>query len=155
MSSRKCSLWLLCCWGLLLSAGCGEIRPQTYPVRGTVRFADGTPVAVGMVEFLPSSGRPSARAKISRDGHFVLGTYGNDDGAISGKHQVLVIQHFSGNTPQDADHQHEGENGVVDLRFSHPETSPLSVTVDERENEVALRVERSPFPSGRTRRGQP
>jgi hypothetical protein len=154
MSSHKCSLWLVC-WGLLLCAGCSDGRPKTFPVRGTVNFADGTPVAVGTVEFLPSSGGPSARAKISRDGHFVLGTYDDDDGAIPGKHQVLVVQHFAGHVPQGADHQHEGEGGVVDLRFSQAETSPLSVTVEERKNDVTLRVERSQLPTRHARRGQP
>jgi hypothetical protein len=155
MSFRKCSFGLICCWGLLLSMGCGESRPQTYPVRGTVSFADGMPVAVGTVEFLPSSGGPSARAKIDSGGHFVLGTYAADDGAIPGKHQVLVIQHFSGSMSHSADHQHEGEGGVVDLRFSQPETSPLSVTVADRDNDVKLRVQRSQISSGQKRLSQP
>lgn len=132
---------------LILLAGCGDSRPQTFPVSGTVQFGDGTPVRFGIIEFIPEASGPSARGKIDQLGRFVLGTYTNDDGAVAGRHGVVIVQHFSPGAlpPGDDAHQssHSDESSVVDIRFSQLGLSPLAATIKEETNEVKLRVERA------------
>jgi hypothetical protein len=65
------------------------------PVRGKVTF-DGQPVQGGVITFRPvaaqadaarEAGKP-ASAEVGNDGTFVLSTYGSQDGAVVGRHQV-------------------------------------------------------------------
>src|SRR5687768_12763016 len=79
---------------IALAGGCGDGRPATFPVQGTVRFQSGEPVPVGVVEFRSKSDGRIAKGKINQQGRFTVGTFTNDDGAVAGEHQVLVIQHF-------------------------------------------------------------
>ncbi|QEG35213.1 hypothetical protein [Bythopirellula goksoeyrii] len=151
-----------CFLSLLLLSGCGDSRPSTFPVVGTVEFADGTPVRFGVIEFIPEKSGPSARGKIDQQGRFVLGTFTNDDGAVAGRHGVVIVQHFSSGAVPPGDHTHESshteESSVVDIRFSQLGLSPLSATIEEENNEVNLRVERASsqgVQSGSPRRSQP
>jgi hypothetical protein len=127
--------------------GCGKARTPTYPVSGTIQFGDGLPVRFGMVEFIPEAEGPSARGKIDATGRFVLGTFEASDGAVAGRHQVIVVQHITSDIAPPADHAHKSDaeepSAMVDLRYSQLETSPLSATVEEGPNEVRLRVQRS------------
>jgi hypothetical protein len=139
------------CVALVLSGalllGCGESRTPTYPVSGIVEFGDLTPVRSGVVEFIPTVPGPSARGKIDSQGHFVLGTFSENDGAIAGRHQVIVVQHVTGGAIPPADHVHDGDHadqlGMVDVRYSQLATTPLTATVEERPKKVRLRVERT------------
>jgi hypothetical protein len=79
---------------ILLSTGCGSQVPKTYPVQGRVVTENGKPIEMGSVEFR-SEGKESriiARGKIKPDGSFSLSTFGNDDGAVAGKHDVIIQQ---------------------------------------------------------------
>ncbi len=133
---------------MLFLAGCGDSRPSTYPVAGTVEFGDGTPVRFGIVEFIPEESGPSARGKIDQQGRFRLGTFTQDDGAIAGRHGIIIVQHFSAGpfpSGEDTDHiSHAEDSTVVDFRFSQLDLSPLTATVKEESNQVKLRVERAP-----------
>jgi hypothetical protein len=73
--------------------GCSRGPAPTYPTKGRVVFADKSPLAGGNIEFAPQSGqiRTSARGVIGDDGTFVLTTFREGDGAIEGKHRVLII----------------------------------------------------------------
>lgn len=73
-------------------SGCGE-NSDRAPVVGTVTF-EGQPVTGGTLTFVPmvagqhdKSGKP-ATGTIQMDGHFVLGTDTEDDGAIIANHTV-------------------------------------------------------------------
>jgi hypothetical protein len=74
--------------------GCGS-KISTYPVTGTVRFEDGSPVPVAAVEFRHEESGLSARTKVDATGAFSLGTFATDDGALAGNYQVIVTQYFS------------------------------------------------------------
>lgn len=130
---------------LVILTGCGDTRPATYLVRGTVEFGDGSPLTVGFVEFIPETTGPSARGKLDSRGQFMLGTFETADGAIAGDYRVVVVQHFTATTAQSGDHDHasEGVSMVVDRRYSMHEATPLSATVKPQENKVRLRVERA------------
>lgn len=149
-------------WGiipaLLVIAGCGESRPATFPVSGTIAFADGQPVRFGTVQFLPDNPGPSARGLLDTNGRFELGTFTKDDGAIPGGHRVIITQHVSapsGKVIKHSDaHAADDESSLVDIRYTQYEVSPLTATVEERDNQVKLRVERPQNPN-RNKTSQP
>lgn len=131
---------------LLMVVGCGDSRPSTYPVTGRIVFADGQPVRFGTVQFLPDKRGPSARGKLDQAGQFKLGTFAIDDGAIAGKHRVIITQHVSAPggkvTKHSMEHGTEEESSLVDVRYTQFELSPLTATVKEGANQVTLRVVR-------------
>lgn len=87
MKINPTSLGLLCLFVLI--AGCSSKSPfDTAPVTGKVLYK-GKPLPYGNINFRPKSGSP-AFAPIGSDGTFTLSTYGNSDGAIVGKHDVLI-----------------------------------------------------------------
>jgi hypothetical protein len=130
--------------------GCGPDHPPTYPVGGKVVFADGKPLTTGGVVLLESvvtEGLPvNARGLINADGTFKLTTFDDGDGAVAGKHRMLV-------RPQrDADdYLKRGiiPRPIINPRFERYETSGLEFTVEEGNNEFTVVVEP---PTGRWRR---
>ena len=74
-------------------SGCSHGPVPTYPAKGRVIFPDKSPLAGGNIEFAPQAGeiKASARGVIGEDGHFVLTTFRDGDGAIEGQHRVLII----------------------------------------------------------------
>ena len=75
---------------LLPLAGCGPKRPPLAKVEGTVTYK-GKPVVGAAIAFLPEQqGLMSGRGKTDDKGHYVLETYDPGDGAIVGKHQVVL-----------------------------------------------------------------
>lgn len=132
---------------LLVAAGCGDARLKTYPVTGVVQFEDGQPVPSGVIEFRASGSAPVARAKIGHDGSFTLGTFTADDGAVAGRHQVIVVQHaMIESAANDPEHSYEHgahQTTLVDPAFSSYETSGLSADVKpEAENPQTVKVRR-------------
>ena len=132
---------------LLVAAGCGDARVKTYPVTGVVQFEDGQPVPSGVIEFRASGSAPVARAKIGRDGSFTLGTFTAADGAVAGRHQVIVVQHAmiesAANDPEHSSEHGAHQTTLVDPAFSSYETSGLSADVKpEAENQHTVKVRR-------------
>ena len=84
--------WLL----LLGTIGCGS---SLRPARGTVTYADGSPVTEGFVVFeSKDQEKPiTARGEIRSDGTFELGTFKPGDGAMPGKYRALVAPKFDPN----------------------------------------------------------
>jgi hypothetical protein len=80
----------------MLSAGCGGADDfETAHVRGTVA-CNGKPLTMGIVSFQPISpnGKMAGKAGyglIQGDGSFVVSTYGTEDGAVVGRHKVMVL----------------------------------------------------------------
>jgi hypothetical protein len=162
ISGRQSAWWqriALCVASYVLCtlAGCGDSRPATYPVQGTVKFTDGDPVPVGIVEFRAKTTGEKARGKLDPHGRFSLKTFGDKDGALPGEHQVVVIQHFdphvwkTGKVPGDAvmpegeHHEHDHPAEIVDRRYAAYNTSPLMATVKpQEENVVVLEVKSAP-----------
>jgi hypothetical protein len=123
-------------WGLAISlvaavAGCGASK-KTFPVAGTVKFADGNALAGGNVEFSSEAVETkglNARGVIEADGSFKLKTWidGKDrDGAVPGRHRVAVIP-----PPLDRplNMQEEFPASPVNDRFRSYEKSGLEFTV--------------------------
>ena len=136
--------WLITVLTLVSAAGCGPQRPAaTYRVSGKVVFADGTPLATGGTILLESvDGQPAynARGAIQDDGTFRLSTFDEGDGAVAGKHRVIVIAKRDA-----ADWVERGivPRPVIDPRFEDYETSALGFTVEPDGNdEFTVTVER-------------
>lgn len=71
-------------------AGCRR-GPAVVPVSGTVEV-DGTPLTSGAITVVPDHGR-AATGTIGKDGRFTLSTFVPGDGALLGRHRVVVIAH--------------------------------------------------------------
>lgn len=138
---------------LLATSGCGDGRPATYPVSGTVRFEDGEPVRFGSVEFRDSQRHTIARGQLDPQGRFSLATFAANDGATEGRHRVVVVQLFRPDQPlappegvyeRPGEHaHHRALQGMVDPAFASYETSPLTADVRAKtNNEIALSVRR-------------
>ncbi|MBL8890599.1 MAG: carboxypeptidase regulatory-like domain-containing protein [Planctomycetaceae bacterium] len=123
--------------------GCGSGQ-STHIVKGKVVFSDGTPVQFGDVETLSVEHRINARGKIEKDGTFTLTTYEENDGAVAGEHQVVIIQ-MTG-TPMMAaaklgpiQHTHGHDTGA---KYRSYDTSGLKFTVEPgKVNEVTFTLD--------------
>ena len=111
--------------GIVLASGCGA-KLQTYPVAGSVRFSDGKPLPGAIVSFRSvDGGKPTtARGRTDSDGRFRLTTIKSDDGAVLGKHQVLVAVPVVESDGPFA-------RPRLDHRFSDYSTSGLEFSVSE------------------------
>lgn len=86
---RRCAVVAILAAVCATAAGCTSSHQlDTAPASGTVTL-DGKPLSAGSVVLLPERGR-SASGSLSNDGIFTLSTYGDGDGAILGKHKVVV-----------------------------------------------------------------
>lgn len=138
-------------------AGCQEGREATHPVRGLVRFSDGTPVRFGTVEFRSEKNGRIARGVLDQRGRFTLGTFDAADGAVAGAHQVIVVQlappelldrRPRGELADPETHAEHEHDGLIDPEFSQYSTTPLTANVSQDEsNQVDLVVE--PLRTGR------
>lgn len=136
------SLWAVL---LLVSAGCGSRHPQTVPVSGLVAFADGTPVRGGRIEFESEQGGINARGTLNNEGEFHLSTFNDGDGAVVGRHRVIVQQSVSpyAGTVGKAKHGPHGPPPTkIPTRYGDYRTSPLTadVTTDPKKR-IVLQLE--------------
>ena len=122
---------------LAMIAGCGDGIPRRYPVSGTVKFPDGEPVRTGIVEFLSEDRKFSATGYIDRSGSFQLTTVKNNDGAVLGKHSVIIKQFILMEAGSDVVHDH---GRIVDERYAKYENELLHVTIGRQSNIVEFEV---------------
>ncbi len=114
-------------------------QPRTYPVSGKVRFKSGGDVHVGTVEFKSKEHQIQARGQIQSDGRFTLTTFNENDGAIAGMHDCVVVQFvmaegITGHPPSTI--------GVVDPRYASYSTSRLKAEIfADKKNEIILEVD--------------
>lgn len=125
---------------LIGPGGCGS--KNMYPVEGKILFGDGQPaieLAGGFVTFEPlDGGVTSARGQIKKDGTFRLGTQAAADGASVGHYRVLVTPPavvIPESMPQPPP--------IIDARYRNPKTSGLEATVERKNNQISLTLERA------------
>jgi hypothetical protein len=111
--------------------GCGNKQLPVAPAKGQV-FYQGKPLEFGSVMFQSVEG-PPARGVILPDGTFQLSTYGANDGAVVGQHQVRIAC-FTSQRPSNGDPAaRKGEVGVgsslIPSKYSNFDTSDLRVEV--------------------------
>ena len=144
---RRCFLTQLTLLTLVFCcAGCGSKHTPTYPLSGKVVFEDGTPLGSGGIVLFESMAtennlKLNARGMIQPDDTFEMTTFEDGDGAVAGKHRVLVRAK--------RDQREYIESGiaprpVIDERFERYETSGLEFTVEQGNNEYKIVVRRPP-----------
>ena len=72
---------ILIAFSILIVAGCGDSGPKMARVEGTVTY-DGKPLSAATIIFTPESGARMGEGGTDEQGHYYLGTYKIDDGAI-------------------------------------------------------------------------
>jgi hypothetical protein len=127
---------------MLFLSGCGPQNMPTYPVQGKVVFPDGKPLNQGWVSFrcLDVERPPSSKGQIQPDGTFVLTTFQQGDGAIEGRHQVLINVPIS---PERDDYKGGPPPAPpIDGKYANYNTSGLEFTVstDPEKNKFELQV---------------
>jgi hypothetical protein len=129
--SRLSLLTCLIGCGCLLASGCGDGFPQRYPVSGTIRFADGSPVKTGTIELGGNGSRWTASGEIQRDGSFVLTTVKPGDGAVPGEYKIVIRQMVLAYLKAEGGHDH---GKLVADRYRDYKTTDLKATVQAGEN---------------------
>jgi hypothetical protein len=128
------------------AAGCGG--PRTLPVSGSVRLADGSPVAGATVVFESSQLRLSPSGTTDAAGRFTLTAFERDDGAPAGTYAIAV------HPPLAADSSQEQPPSPFADRYLSATTSGLSFTVsaDAAPCDLVLDGPASPPAAARPRR---
>lgn len=132
----------------LAAGGClGDQNPfEMAAVSGKLTYADGSPISAGyvMVRFIPDGIAPvgqkwpkPAEGKLQADGSFSeVSTFRFGDGAIVGRHKVIVEAYNENGSPRPAG---------IPARYRDPAQSPWTVEVkQDGPNQFHLRVEKSP-----------
>ena len=120
------------------AGGCNS-RPATYPVQGKVAWKEGGDAKelVGHTVTLESEdGKTSGSGTIQADGTFTIGTFGEKDGALAGRHRVVL-------TPPELPEDTFPPPPLIPGRYGSFENSGLTVEVKPEKNSVLLEVERS------------
>jgi hypothetical protein len=112
------------------------------PIRGTVSF-QGESLKAGTVLYVPQGpGGRQARGDIQPDGSFRLTTLRKKDGAQKGAYNIIVIAMapHPGEPPSREEIEAAGgmirREYVIPEKFTSPETSGLSDTVDDNHSGV-------------------
>ena len=120
--------------------GCSD-RPRTYPTGGVVVLRDGEPLRDGRVEVRSTEQPYTARGAIGQDGSFQLTTFELNDGAIAGRHEVLIVQRFGYEVEDVEKHrQHASSIRRLDQKYSRYETSGLTFRVEPEADNTQLRL---------------
>ena len=115
-------------------AGCGGGQPERARVTGTVSL-DGQPLETGAVIFTPESGR-AATGEIGPDGSYALGTYGQRDGALPGRHQVAVIAREEASSQERGPMRTAVGRSLIPEHYGNAATSGLAFDVKAGEKNV-------------------
>lgn len=116
--------WLLLI--MLLVAGCGQPRPPTVRVTGTVTYR-GSPVSAADINFIPRDGRP-ASGRTDNQGQFTLTTFVPGDGVLLGEHIVTIGKQEPKNVNDEGPYVDYVD--VLPAKYADIKASPLRATVD-------------------------
>jgi hypothetical protein len=128
---------------LLTAAGCSSSGSGIYPVEGVVVYADDGSPATGLkgctVEFeaigaTPDGKKATASGEIDAEGKFRLTTRRANDGAVAGRHKVLIATPSSGG--------HTQPKAPIGKKYESFETSGLEATVKPEPNTITLKIDR-------------
>ncbi|MBL6704887.1 MAG: carboxypeptidase regulatory-like domain-containing protein [Planctomycetaceae bacterium] len=128
-----------------ITIGCGDENLPTYPVEGMVIFSDATPVRGGTIELQSVDHRINAVGQIDSQGKFQVTTFAKNDGAVAGRHKVVIIQ-FNIVEEYSQQHRHHAHsNSAVARKHASYDTSGLEIHVQANaKNDCRIVVEREP-----------
>jgi len=123
---------------LCILAGCGG---KTVPINGRATFKDGSDVSVLQgyeVNLQAEGGGASSYGTIQADGTFQISTFGQNDGAVPGKHRATVT------SPASPDPDKPPPKPAIPPKYGAFETSGLTVEVQPGQTDLLLELERAP-----------
>jgi hypothetical protein len=100
---------------------------------------NGEPLQIGSLLFVPVGGGPSSEGNIDRNGNYRMGTYTTVDGAVLGKHQVMITAFTSmgGNgLPEDSIKGDSAPVSIIPEKYGDLAKSGLEIEVKEGQNNV-------------------
>jgi hypothetical protein len=125
---RSCGLFVL-----LLASGCGDGN-GLVPVTGTVKFADGAPLAfeAGNVSFVPSGSQKPASGAVDQTCSFAMTTAAPNDGVQPGNYKVVVQlwKNYRDLVP------------AIPESYGNAATTPLEATVDADHSHFDFLIEK-------------
>lgn len=130
---------VVCLFLVALLSGCsGGGEFPTSPVKGKVTYK-GKALPTGTVMFVPDSG-PPAYGNIDKEGNYTLGTYGEKDGAVMGKHKVSITA-----LEEMGDVLPEARSGtppsLIPDKYSNIDNSGLTFEVKSGDNEANFELQ--------------
>jgi hypothetical protein len=126
--------------------GCSKTREPTYPVHGVVTLQGKTPsggtILFESVEPGASGKRYGARGKIEPNGQYQLSTFGDNDGAVAGKHRVAVLpeQIILGDPPSPEDKKRADAILQIPPKYQSTDTSNRTYEVKPGENTINVEL---------------
>ncbi len=141
-----------------IAIGCSSDNLTTHSLHGQLKFPDGTSPKFGTLALYNAEHKVNARGEVNPDGSFTVETYAPNDGAVAGRHAVVIIQFMSnplsakrevlieiedadGETDHDHDHDHE-QADMVHLKYADYRTSGLTIQVEPGSNQVTLEIQK-------------
>ena len=121
----------------MIAAGCSG---KTAAVNGRVKFKDGGDVSVlagHTVMFQAEADRISASGDVEPDGSFKVSTYGHNDGAVPGRHQVAI-------SPPPPPPDSPPPKPILPKKYNDFGTSDLTIDIKPGANTIELELERAP-----------
>jgi hypothetical protein len=115
----------------VLASGCG--KPGTVPTAqatGVVKL-NGQPLKGVIVGFVPEHGRPG-QGTTDASGRFAISTFTSQDGAVAGKHKVVVAEPpkaAPGSKVEEEAAAAKGGGSRVPAEYSDAAKTPLEATV--------------------------
>jgi hypothetical protein len=106
---------------------------QPYPVHGTIKFKDGSPLKGGVVYFTPTEAKVGKKVRyevsglVDAQGHFKAGLHGTDAGAPAGDYKVTF-------KPREALELRGSNSNRIPRKYQEDWETPVTVTVKEGEN---------------------
>jgi len=120
--------------GLCTAAGCSGGGRPVGRVSGIVTYG-GKPVPTGTVVFMPTESGPPAYGNIDPDGRYTLSTYSPGDGAVLGKHAVMITA-LEQLTPAEAANPNRMPKMLIPAKYNDTKTSGLTADVRAGENTI-------------------
>ena len=140
---KTCSHPVGCIVGLALCIGCSGGESPTYPVSGRALYSDGKPLPGGVLvlEPLENQAKANPRGTIEPDGSFTLKTPPNREGADAGKYRAM-LQAFDPAYDYDKAPPKQLPPKLIHPRYEKFETSGLEIVIEQKDNDITLRVDR-------------
>lgn len=124
-------------FALLPLTGCGGDTPKVYRVTGAATRG-GKPIPNLSVNFLPEVGRPSF-AQTDSEGRYKLGFTREIEGALPGKHKVVVAVPIGGPGPTAA--ISNADLQAILAKYGSREKTALEVQVTKDGQDIELKLD--------------
>ncbi len=119
----------------VVGCGSGDGRLDVYPVKGQVSYR-GEPAEGARITLYSTAGHdaktPIPSGVAQADGHFVLTSYADGDGAPAGTYKATIVWYAP--MPPGVIREQYSPVDRLNGRYATPERSDLTVTVAEGEN---------------------